>query len=486
MLNSLAGSARPLALLLLPLLAATGAGAGRSDAPCIRLTHAGTQVQGDVRICPGRYRIPDPSESGVIIIASGSTRLDLNGVTLESGDSLASRFVGIGVLSRGVEHVTITGGTIRGYRYNIRIEGGRNHRISEINLSGSRTQRLWSTPDTYDERDWLDIFEPDTFEQYGAGLYLKWTDGASVTGVTATGAQNGIALFGARNSYLADNDVSDNSGWGISLWSSARNTIVRNDAHDVVRCESPNYSRGCDSAALLLRQQSDSNFIADNNLSGSGDGFFLSGQRPQVRPSAGNVVIRNNASGSYHNAFESTFSWNNTFLENRADSSAYGFWLGYSTGSTVQGNTIIGSREAGIAIEHGSDNLLAANVIIGGRLGIHLFAPHAGDDPSRGYRIDDNVLAALDTGIVLERTGQSRIRGNVIDGVTDGLVIDAAGHATTVTGNIFLRATGWWIVAPDLAAGGNYWAAPSADSTSSRVKGRISVLPWKPASAAGY
>ena len=39
-------------------------------------------------------------------------------------------------------------------------------------------------------------------------------------------------------------------------------------------------------------------------------------------------------------------------------------------GLTVRGNTVVGSREAGIAIEHGSDNEIAANVIIGGKDGI--------------------------------------------------------------------------------------------------------------------
>ena len=50
-------------------------------APCVRPTRAGTQVQGDVRVCPGRYRIADPAERGVIIAVSSGTRVDLTGVT---------------------------------------------------------------------------------------------------------------------------------------------------------------------------------------------------------------------------------------------------------------------------------------------------------------------------------------------------------------------------------------------------------------------
>jgi parallel beta-helix repeat protein len=459
----------------------------RHGAPaCTRLARAGTQIQGEVKICPGRYRFTDPGERGVIVIAASLTRLDLTGVTIESGDSVPSRYLGVGVLSRGVDRVEITGGIIRGFRYGIRIEGGRGHRITGSDLSGSRKQDLVSTATTYSERDWLDIFRPDTFEQYGGGVLLKWTDGVSVTGVVARGGQNGIGLFGARGSYLADNDVSSNSGWGIHLWQSSRNVIVRNQAHHNVRCESASYSRGCDSAALLLRERSDSNLITDNDLSHSGDGFFLSGHRPLVQPSIGNIVVRNDATYSHHNAFESTFSAWNTFLENRADSSNYGFWLGYSTGSIVRGNTIVGSRATGIAIEHGSDNEIASNVIIGGQVGIHLFAPQAQHEKSANYRIHDNTLAKLEQGIVLENTTLAKVRGNLFDGVGEGLVVDSVGGDTEVSGNVFLRAIRLFIRAPRLVAGGNYWGTASEAAAAGKIQGAVTITPWHSASEAGY
>jgi parallel beta-helix repeat protein len=457
-----------------------------ASAPCIRPTRAGTQVQGEVQICPGRYRVPDPRGQGVIVAASSGTRIDLTGVTLQSGDTLPERFAGRGVLASNVDNVTIIGGTIRGYQYGVRIEGGRGHRISGVEVSGSRAQRLHSTPERYDERDWLDIFRPDTFEQYGSGIYLRGTDGASVTNVVSRGAQNGIGLFAARASYIADNDVSGNSGWGIHLWRSAQNIIVRNRAHHNVRCESERYRRGCDSAGILLREQSDSNTIAHNDFSRSGDGFFLSGHRPLVKPSIGNLVIRNDATGAWHNAFESTFSWGNTFIDNRADSSDYGFWLGYSSGNLVRGNTIVGSRTAGIAIEHGSDNTLTANVIIGGPTGIRLFAPTAGAEPSRGYAVDDNVLARLERALVLEGTTRARIRGNLFDGVRDGLVVDSAGRDAAVTGNVFLRASGRFIDAAALEAGGNFWGGASAAEAKTQVAPGVTIEPWRPARAAGY
>ena len=112
--------------VILSLLLAALAGGSPADAtaPCIRPTRAGTQVQGEVRVCPGRYRIADPSERGVIVAASSGTRIDLTGVVLESGDSVPARFTGIGVVSKDVDRVSILGGTIRGYRIGLRLEGG--------------------------------------------------------------------------------------------------------------------------------------------------------------------------------------------------------------------------------------------------------------------------------------------------------------------------------------------------------------------------
>jgi parallel beta-helix repeat protein len=457
-----------------------------SSRACVRLEKPGTRVNGDVKVCPGRYRIPDPREIGVIIVAGSGTRVDLTGVTLESGDSIPSTFVGVGLSSLGVDSVAIRGGFIRGYRFGIRLEGGVGHRVSGVNLSGSRSQALSSTASWFDVADWLDIFSIDSAEAYGAGLYLKRTRGVQVTGVIARGSQNGIGLRESREARLSDNDVSGNSGWGIHLWRSSQNLIAHNRADHSVRCEAPGYSRGCDSAALLLREESDSNLIVDNDLTWSGDGFFLSGQPPEVRPSIGNMVLRNDASHAYHNAFESTFSGWNSFLDNRADSSDYGFWLGYSQANVVRGNILLGSRSAAIAIEHGGENDLAANVIIGGGIGIRLFAPHPEDGPGRVYRVDDNTIAQVGRGIVVERTTGVRLRGNLLDGVGDGLIVDSLSRDVEGNGNVFLSASRWLVDAVDLDLGGNYWGGGDSTQVRRRIRGRVSIVPFRAAREAGY
>ena len=178
--------------------------------------------------------------------------------------------------------------------------------------------------------------------------------------------------------------------------------------------------------------------------------------------------------------------WNALFLENRADSSAYGFRLERATGTTLRGNTVIGAHTAAISAANGADTRIESNVLLEAPAGILLDAPDPRGPASRGYRIDDNAISRTERGIVLRQTTGSRIRGNVLDGVGDAIVVDGAGHGTEVSGNVFLKASGWFIDAPDLAAGGNYWATADASAASARVRGRITVLPWRPASAAGY
>ena len=181
-----------------------------------------------MRICPGRYRIADPGERGVIVAAASGTRIDLTGVLLESGDSVAAGFTGVGIASKNVDGVSVLGGTIRGYRIGIRLEGGRGHRVTGSDLSGSRTDAMRSTRRARHAPTGSIPTASTAFTGDGRGLVLVRTVGASVTGVTAAAAQNGIGLIETRDTYIADNELTGNSGWAISLWRSSHNVLIRN------------------------------------------------------------------------------------------------------------------------------------------------------------------------------------------------------------------------------------------------------------------
>ena len=355
--------------------------------------------------------------------------------------------------------------------------------MSGIDVSGSRSQALAPAGDRPDSADRLDPYHLKAIDGYGGGVSLLGTVGATVTRVVSRGAQNGIGMVDSRESYVADNDLMGNSGWALHLWHSSHNTVVRNQAGRTRRCES---GGGCNAAAILVREGSDSNTFSDNDLTASSDGVLVTGAAPLTRASVGNLFHRNDASLALESGFVVHLTWGATFIENRADSSGTGFQLIRASSQAIRGNTVIGSRAAAITASGGADNAIQQNVLLGGRVGIEVRSADRAAPRGRGYLIDDNVIGNMDNGIVLEGVARSRIRGNVIDEVGDALVIDSTGHGTEVAGNVFLRASGAYIVAPDLTAGGNYWATIDAPAAASRVRGRVSVLPWKPASAAGY
>ena len=166
--------------------------------------------------------------------------------------------------------------------------------------------------------------------------------------------------------------------------------------------------------------------------------------------------------------FAARGTWGVSFVENRADSAAGGFELLRVSGGNVRGNTVIGCRRGGIEASSGGDTGIEANVLLGGPVGIRVTTENGAAKPGHGYRIDDNMLSGVEQGVVLGGVTDSRVRGNVFDGVGTGLVVDGTGHGTEVSGNVFLRATGWFIDAPDLVAGGNYWATADASAAAPR------------------
>ena len=78
------------------------------------------------------------------------------------------------------------------------------------------------------------------------------------------------------------------------------------------------------------------------------------------------------------------FSSGNVFEGNIANYSNYGFWLGYSTDTTVRGNEIRANRFDGVAIEHGRDNRIEDNRIERNRNGIRLWSDGAPEGKDSG------------------------------------------------------------------------------------------------------
>ena len=141
----------------------------RSAAPCVRPTRAGTQVQGEVRVCPGRYRIADRQR------ARRHHRRRVGDPDRSHRRGARERRLGTWPLRRasgcpagGWMGSRSAAGPSGGTATGCRIEGGRDHRITGTDLSGSRRQEVRSTPARPDSADRLDILRRDVFEATAA------------------------------------------------------------------------------------------------------------------------------------------------------------------------------------------------------------------------------------------------------------------------------------------------------------------------------
>jgi parallel beta-helix repeat protein len=406
-----AGSVTVRISTLVVLVSAGALQAQTAQFPTI-VPRAGLVVTSSVRFTPGSYRLPAPAslDSSVITIRGDHITVDLAGVTLEGMDPAADpdQARGVAIRVEAGSNVRILNAKIRGYRIAVYARGTRGLELLDNDVSYNWKPRLYSQVEHESLVDWLSFHhnEVDEWLRYAGAVYLVDVRGGQIRGNRAVQGMNALMLTRTDSLRIENNDFSFNSGLGIGLYRSSDNTIVRNRIDFNVRGYSHGfYRRGQDSAGLLLYEQSTRNVVAFNSATHGGDGLFLwAGQSTMDTGEGGasdNLFLGNNFSFAPANAMEATFS-RNSFVGNRAEGSDYGLWGGYSFGSTIVGNCFIRNR-IGVAIEHGQDNLIAANHFEGDSLAISLWAnpiepsdwgyPKHRDTRSRDYRIERNVFA---------------------------------------------------------------------------------------------
>src|SRR5207249_2254764 len=252
--------------------------------------------------------------------------------------------------------------------------------------------------------------EKDEWLRFGAAIYLQDVTGADLRNNTAVDGMNGLMLVRSTGVVVRDNNFSFNSGLGIGLYRSSDDTIVHNRLDYNVRGYSHGrYSRGQDSADLLLFEQSSRNFVAFNSLTHGGDGIFLwAGQSTMDSGTGGandNIFYGNDVSYATANGVEVTFS-RNDIIGNRAWGSEYGVWGGYSFGTRIESNDFRKNR-TGIAIEHGQYNTISGNLFDRDSTAIRLWAdsiqpsewgyPKHHDTRSHSYWITGNAFVGRDS-----------------------------------------------------------------------------------------
>ncbi|HEU6452976.1 MAG TPA: NosD domain-containing protein [Gemmatimonadaceae bacterium] len=417
----------------------------------------GLVITRSVRVVPKRYRLHAPSslDSAVITIRGSDITVDFTGATMEGIDPQSPPDLATGVAIRveGGRNVRIRGARVRGYKVAIFARGTRGLTLEGNDLSYNWKPRLYSLVEHESLVDWLSFHhnENDEWLRYGAAIYLADVRGGEIRDNRAVQGMNGLLVVRSDSLRIVGNDFSFDSGLGIGLYRSSYNEIVHNRLDYDVRGYSEGfYRRGQDSAGLLMYEQSSHNIVAYNSATHGGDGLFLwAGQSTMDTGQGGandNLFFGNDFSFAPANCMEATFS-RNTFAGNRLEGCEYGLWGGYSFASKVVGNRFIRNR-FGIGIEHGQDNLIAENSFDGDSTAVSVWAkpvepsdwvyPKVRDTRSRDYQVEKNrfrgnrvavraantaglsltgnVIAAVDSPLVLQDTSRFRAAGNAISG----------------------------------------------------------------------
>jgi nitrous oxidase accessory protein NosD len=466
---------------------------------------AGMVITKSARLKGGTYVIPNPSTdpyTGVITIEGDNITVDLKGVILEGSPETTPpdqrKGTGIRVIGK---NVTIKNATVRGYMVGLIAKDAPGLKIYDSNFSYNYKQHLKSTIEKENEDDWQSYHhnEKDEWLRYGAGIYLSSCDGFEVKNCNITGGQCGLMLVNSNNGLAWNNNFIFLSGVGVGLYRSSGNRIVSNSLDWCVRGYSEGYySRGQDSAAILVYEQSNKNTFAYNSATHSGDGFFLwAGQSTMDTGDGGcndNVVYGNDFSWAPANGIETTFS-RNAFANNFAQGCDYGIWGGYSYDSKYLGNWLFDNR-VGVAIEHGQNNVLRGNYLMRDQTGVQLWAnpvtdatwgyPKHRDVASHTYEISSNVISRSDLTFDIRDTKDAKVTNNRIlfPGVLSKNAIGFAFDKNQVSG---------MTAAPEGLAAGNTFdqmiepgLAPDWDPYALDKKYPAEILAMKPELPKGY
>lgn len=347
-----------------------------------------------------------------IIIRGNDVTVDFRGKTLEGGPTDTA------IIVEGGTNITILNVRIRGYKVGILARGTRGLTLRNNDLSNWRP-RLFSLVEHESLVDWLSFHhnENDEWLRFGAAVYLSDVKGGTIAQNVVQRGMNGLLLVRTDSLLIHANNFSFNSGLGIGLYRSSYNRIISNQLDYNVRGYSHGfYTRGQDSADLLLYEQSSHNYVSANSMTHGGDGVFLwAGQTTMDSGTGGandNEFIDNDVSYSTANGIEATFS-RNRIVDNRAWGNEYGIWGGYSYETEIRGNDFHSNR-TGIAIEHGQDNTIEGNWFSGDSTAIRLWAdsiapsdwgyPKHHDTQSRDYRINRNICSDVRTVLSVRNT----------------------------------------------------------------------------------
>jgi len=323
----------------------------------------------------------DSLSQSAIVIEGENIIVDFSNCILNGNEKKQApdKYSGTSILIRRGKNITIKNLIAKGFKVALIAKNVDGLKIENCDFSYNYRQHLNSSQEKEDMSDWLSYHqnENDEWLRYGAAIYLKDCKNFTVSNCKVTGGQNALMLMKCNNGTIYNNDFSFNSGVGIGMYRSNTNKILYNKLDFNVRGYSHGiYSRGQDSAGILVYEQSNNNWFYNNSVTHGGDGFFLwAGQTTMDTGKGGcngNKIAKNDFSYAPTNGIEVTFS-SNQIIGNRIFECDNGIWAGYSYNTAIASNQFRNNKTA-IAIEHGQHNQIEDNIFFRDEEAIRLWS----------------------------------------------------------------------------------------------------------------
>jgi len=382
----------------------------------------------EIRIEPGDYDLEDQGDVGIIrIINKENITIDGDSVSVDGQD-----FGGYLIYVENSKNITIKNfSSVKNFYYAVRAEESQDLAIHDNDFS-------------YNQKDtvgWISIWT-EVGEALGGGILLHECRNGEVYGNTGTQQNDGLAMYNCESFEVYDNVFNWNCGFGVRMNFTNNCHVHHNDLSHVNRETDPS-----DCAAILLIVSNNNN-VEYNDLTWSGDGIFLGQYKYHDIPN-NNVFAYNDCSHSPHNAIEATFADGNTFTHNKCNYSNYGFWLGYSYNSHVEGNEIIGNYTSGVAVDRGFNNTFLDNEIRANPYGFELWEggvinPY-GEQFSHDYFIRNNLIEGNTYGIHARNTEHLVAAGNEFKHNRIDVYLEGESFNDTITENVMKNPTEYFI-----------------------------------------
>lgn len=229
-------------------------------------------------------------------------------------------FKGTGLVMDGVKGSSVSGITLSGFYWAMSLKDCSGVTVEQCDLSDNYTDP---------QGGWGD--------QEGGALLMEGVSKSTIKGNNANNNANALIMRKSNNNTVKGNSFAIASDVCLEMDNSSYNTVEDNDFSWGIRIDAYDEVHARDSTSSLFESGSNYNYICNNDFTHGGDGIFL---RPlDGFACEGNIFKGNDTSYANNNAVES-WAGRNYYIENKANWSSYGFWMGGSDESEMINNEV--------------------------------------------------------------------------------------------------------------------------------------------------